>query len=291
MDPDLRDYIDSTAEASAKTRVGIYTLIVASVLLLGGALNSFQSNWMKQRLRALSDPASEYSKAKIKDISGITWTNLTSTNATNINTQNSLYLAVHQKLSDNLFRQYVANTYTVNVPFFGVSFDINDLGILGGIAIVVLMAILYFSLNREYTNLLHTFRVAEQKGLLKHVYTILAMKQVLARPRLPMLEERVNTEEYLAEGSVNRRSGLRAVPRVVIAIPVVILMLVFIQDLSTNVIGSSLSKPYTMAVTLFTLTSLIISSYLCFQCWTIWQQLDHTWKKYLAKLSTADERH
>lgn len=65
----------------------------------------------------------------------------------------------------------------VSVPFLGITFDVNDLGLLGGITFTLLLIWLAFSLKREAANIAITFK-KEGDNLLS-AYTLLSMTQVL----------------------------------------------------------------------------------------------------------------
>lgn len=74
-----------------------------------------------------------------------------------------------------------ANVLLVRIPFFGIGFDVNDLGLLGGITFSVLLILFRFTLWREYNNLRLTFHLAKPEDL-RYCYMCLAMQQVLTVP-------------------------------------------------------------------------------------------------------------
>src|SRR5206468_12598531 len=60
-------------------------------------------------------------------------------------------------------RTYVDNSWVIRVPFFGFSFDVNDLGLLGGIGFLTILVCLRFCLSRELNNLRLSFDVARDR--------------------------------------------------------------------------------------------------------------------------------
>src|SRR5687768_16169060 len=62
---DIQDYLDATSDAAKRTRTASITVVVASVLVFAGLLNSLQNSWMHQRLKASNDIRSPYVAGKI----------------------------------------------------------------------------------------------------------------------------------------------------------------------------------------------------------------------------------
>ncbi len=81
---------------------------------------------------------------------------------------------------DNLEDSFVSRTMNVTAPL-GFSFDLNDLGLIGGLSFLFLMMWLYFSLRREEDNVRLLFDGVES-GLKKEVYKLACMTQVLTIP-------------------------------------------------------------------------------------------------------------
>lgn len=81
-------------------------------------------------------------------------------------------------------KSYVDNTFFVKAPFFGIVFDINDVGLIGGISLICVLVMLRFSLSREIKNLNFAFKEAVAHGQLPDFYYELAMHQVLTIPEM-----------------------------------------------------------------------------------------------------------
>jgi hypothetical protein len=74
--------------------------------------------------------------------------------------------------------------YTVRVPFFGIAFDINDIGILGGFSLWVILVLLRISLRHQIISLRIGFKEAFACDQEKDFYQILAARQVFVFPPL-----------------------------------------------------------------------------------------------------------
>jgi len=62
---EIQDYLDATSDASKRTRFVTLILVVASVLVLVGLLNSLQSQWMLRRMVRLGDIHGSYVQSKL----------------------------------------------------------------------------------------------------------------------------------------------------------------------------------------------------------------------------------
>lgn len=86
-----------------------------------------------------------------------------------------------RQLLDNLRKSFIDHTITVAVPFFGVTLDVNDLGLLGGITFLLVLIWLLFSVRREAENVGAVFRNKTGEEL-SGIYHLLDMAQVLTVP-------------------------------------------------------------------------------------------------------------
>lgn len=97
-----------------------------------------------------------------------------------------------QSARDEYWKQFIARTAFTSSPIPGVSIDVNDLGLIGGISLVLLMMVLVVCLMREHENLyLALYKVRQFARLRDHehgtseanlLYHALVMSQVLASP-------------------------------------------------------------------------------------------------------------
>jgi hypothetical protein len=174
---------------------------------------------------------------------------------------------LHHKRYESLYaaytRTYVENTFMIRVPFFGFTFDVNDLGILGGLALLILLTILRFCLSREINNLELSFLEASGKPLRKF-YHLLAMRQVLTVPQ---------TDRYRPKGF------LLSIPKVLCFLPFAVHLAVTIHDLLTMgmfwetwhtmivVVGDFLLLIFIGGVTFMVITRLLRIDLMWSQCW------------------------
>ncbi len=93
----------------------------------------------------------------------------------------------HEAIKAKEFSKHFAfddNVQFIDLPFFGSAIDVNDLGIVGGISLIVVLLLLRFSLSREIKNLNLSFKQAFYNEKLDYFYHLLAMKQVLTIPEM-----------------------------------------------------------------------------------------------------------
>lgn len=150
---DIQDYLDACGESAKRTRNVIVVLVIATVLVFAALLNSQQSNWMHRRLLKMGDMHSTYVESKLgtypqreKYKDDIAYKDAI---AQYERRYNDLWAAV--------VRTYVDTSLVIRVPFFGFSFDVNDLGFLGGTGFLTILVCLRFCLTREVNNLLLSF--------------------------------------------------------------------------------------------------------------------------------------
>ena len=97
-----------------------------------------------------------------------------------------------QLAREEYLRQFIARNVFTSSPLPGVSIDVNDVGIFGGAALIMLMLVLLVCLMREHENLyLALYKVRQLARLDGHehgtseanlLYHALVMSQVLASP-------------------------------------------------------------------------------------------------------------
>ena len=75
--------------------------------------------------------------------------------------------------------------YTVQIPWFGVEFDINDLGIISGFFLSIIMLVLTYNLGLKYSNLDKLFQYLngiDDLNQRKNAYDLLSFSQILKLP-------------------------------------------------------------------------------------------------------------
>ena len=220
---DIDDYLTATADASSRTRAVLIILVVASVLALTGLFNSLQTQWMHARMMELGNPSSKYMKSKIggppqvqklKDPATYAWAL-------------ELYKKRQEALCTAVETAYVNGSLVILVPFFGFTFDVNDLALLSSIGFLIILSCYRFFLAREIDNLRISFAEARRHSNveLENFYNLLAMRQVFTIPE----------SEY-----INRSTFLRYAPKAITWLPCILLLAIIVHDWLTEWIGQEL---------------------------------------------------
>lgn len=248
---DLQDYLDSTSHSSNRTRAVAIVLLVASVLALVGFLNSFKYGWMLQRMHTISEPNSGYIIEKLGS---------------------SHDEEQYRQFYSAVTKAYVDNALTIRVPFFGFAFDVNDLGLLGGIGFITILFLLSFNLRSENINLRLAFKAAAKLNQLPTFYDLLAMRQVFT---LPYVEDKEKGWRTKVSGS------LRFIPKAICFLPVLVYTFILIHDCwITRETGELINDPHTAILLIYTISFWIAILALAIWCFTRWKRIDELWEEY-----------
>ena len=130
--------VDSFIKSSHLVRYSIITITITSILLFVGHHNSESDSWFNSRMRlaytALHEKVWTYPEGKLsgeKELARI-WAK-----ARNLESED--------EVKDHIRTLEDARTgrlLLVQIPFFGVNHDVNDLGFFGSIALLILMLML-----------------------------------------------------------------------------------------------------------------------------------------------------
>lgn len=184
----LERQIDAAIESSRRTRWTLIVGLFASVVLLASSLaNRPWYNWPKERLTL----ASEFLKNKLSD-----------PHATSDTPSRELELSL-SRASDLLMRyqERFDERMDVNVPLFDVTIDVNDLGLIGGLAMILIAAMLYAAVRRELDNTRHLFGTDDHHQLCR-VFQVLAMHQVMNPVQVSTMSRSHVLSHTFALGSV-----------------------------------------------------------------------------------------
>lgn len=131
------------------------------------------------------------------------------------------------------------NVLSLRIPFFGISFDINDLSLISGITFTIILIWLRLSLWTELNATQQVFERVDVKDLkeVKDYYEYLGTRQVFTIP--------LTFDEQL-EKYGERQWRLMLI--FLIVLPVVLQGLLLANDLYTTNIGISISTPNTIMV-------------------------------------------
>jgi hypothetical protein len=193
----------------------------------------------------------------------------------------------------------------VQVPLFGVSFDVNDLSILGGFSFMVILLWFRFSLWQELRNLRLFFDRAREKQNFRAYFHYLAMHQVLTIPStfmktlyksdsrlrgvfkkvLPFLSLRIFFEDLYRS---DRKFWSRLVT-VLFFLPSIVQFLVLIHDHTTYDIGVWTDE--TLAVVGLAMGSvfLIIILILTFRCISLYYLANKVWESVFQEFKASED--
>jgi hypothetical protein len=249
----IQDYLDASGDASRRTRSVHFILVIASVLVFAGLVNSLQHSWMLARIHVSNDPTAPYVVSKI----GPAPVSPTPTELIAYQNRYREYYAA-------LMKTYVDTHYIVRVPVFGFTVDANDLGMLGGIGFVVIMVVFRFCVSREVDNIVLSFKAAARLKKSLQFYHLLAMRQVFTVPD---------------DGEIKRGAMLLWVPKAFCFAPLVVHLSVTGHDILTAVVGQQLSDLRTRV--LFTCEGLVaaILIALTYQVVSRLRKLDKLWSQ------------
>jgi hypothetical protein len=191
FDHELRAYVEAFKTSSDRSRYAIYVIVVATVLIFIANWNVQDWSWPSVRLRAWYQPERP---AKDKPaVNAVTPQGLNPIQRSPAPTEFFNGDAEQLRIArDEYLRQFTSRTLLTPSPIPGVSIDVNDLGLIGGISLALLLLLLCFSLNRQHENLyLALFKVRRISEGEDHsrgdsrsnlLYHALAMTQVLSFP-------------------------------------------------------------------------------------------------------------
>lgn len=163
-------------------------------------------------------------------------------------------------------RGYVENVRFVKAPFFGIAFDVNDLGLIGGIGLIIILLLLRHSLSREVKSLNKSFTEARRTGAQQfyHFYHILAMKLVFTIPEMK---------------GETRNKLLALSGKLICVLPFAVFLLAVGYDW-VSVVRLGLFKLPQVWLQLVIETALLgIIGYLSYRCWKKFNDLDNVWEK------------
>ncbi len=231
---DIQDFLEATGDSSKRTRTVAILLIVASVMILAGLLNSLDHSWMHARVMEFGVLDSEYVAKKIGEMPDAKLTADSLATVWGVSTYESaveVYANRHLAFYRALCAAYVDSGFLLRVPFFGFVLDVNDLGLVGGIALLILLGVYQLAVSREIDNLAISFR--EAKGRERQLYLLLAMRQVFTIPQ----------SAFIKKGFF-----LRHAPKAILLLPVLAQGSVVGHDWWTSVVGRQLGQTHTAIV-------------------------------------------
>lgn len=156
---------------------------------------------------------------------------------------------------DNLIESQSENLQLVNIPILGIAFDINNLGFISGMVLCSLMLLLYLSMVRESRNLKTLFTHGWRDDNIddRRLYELLSMYQVLTVP----------LKLYSPDKTMDKLT--RKLVYFIFALPVMVLVLIFLYDLHTFKVGASLNPLLTFVTSSSTFLMLAFVSFIAYK--------------------------
>jgi len=206
---------------------------------------------------------------------------------------------VHRAEMDNLLQVYnkgwVENALFIRVPILGLSFDVNWMAVISGLAFSILYFLLYHSLSRERKNLKLLFKLAKKRRYNRvDFYQLLSMEQVLTVPN--------SIDEFIVSNEKNRIitaslwSKLKYVLKLLITlvpiiVPLGILALILWYDYKTTDIGNSINQNLMIFHRELSIFVLVLNIVMCFVCVWEWYHVNHRWTKEAKKIKKLLTNH
>lgn len=329
----VKEYLESAAEASRRTRFITITMTVASVLVLVSVLNSTDAGWISLRIDALQRKKL-YAVKKFPllcaclDVAQHHCDTLTTKEKTDVqltffeleqlrkvkgdrDAENEAKARLQEICTEEtarlngfteaLIRSSAETKYTVRVPFFGAAFDVNDVGILAGVGLLVVLVLLRLSLRSLIINIRVGFKKAFDVNEEKDFYDVLASRQVFTFP--PVADKRqevVRMQGWIEkhwrkrwrglatdEWSANRTKTLRFIPHLLSLVPTLFYGLQFYNDLNSSHYGFYLHSGRTWL--LLILEGIFLGAIFVFGVWCItkWNELDKIWDYFEELIRTG----
>jgi hypothetical protein len=273
--------------------------------LFTGLLNSFDDAWMFNRIEQLGDVNSPYTQKVL----GLECTPEIKDDCQKKLESNPQKLMYFNTLYQNLIKSTVDNVYIIRVPFFGVAFDINDLGLLGGLGLFIILTMLRLSLRSYIVSLRIGFKSVFNSELAYNFYDVLASRQVFVFPPLNDEDQDPNEakskiekwwetssigKKYksfrkqentnLAKGwAVNQYAPLRLVPKVITISPFFVHLCYVITDYQSLETGALINPHRAKLGFMLSLFFLILILMLSVWCISKWNEIDRLWEYYNKK--------
>lgn len=191
----------------------------------------------------------------------------------------NLLLKTEESLRTTL-RNRRDNVLTLRIPFFGISFDINDLSLISGITFTIILIWLRLSLWTELNSTQQVFERVDLKDPkeVKDYYEYLGTRQVFTIP--------LSFDEQLKKYGERQ---WRLMIKLLIALPVALQGLLLANDLYTTDIGVSISTPNTIMVLISGFFFLATTFVLMFSCLSIVSAINHHWQEQARRIKKLQE--
>lgn len=186
-DVDFTRYLDGVNSDSQRTRAVVFVLVAALLLIFTAYRNTAFPDWTNARLARLQQAAlcletnlnsDECEASKQYALGFLGWPD---NEAGNLRGK-ELDLELREQI--NAFIRQRTDALSLRLPFFGITIDMNDLGVICGLLLIAILYVLFASLKSETDDL----EIARDKamtlpdGKRQDSEKLLRMAQVLAPP-------------------------------------------------------------------------------------------------------------
>jgi hypothetical protein len=274
-DFELGQHVHAFKSASDRVRYFLVTIAVACILIFAGYRNSHPDGWTNSRVKlariALKNEVWNPAALRPKTEDDPALVKLASDWAFRRSLGSKAELQGHLGRLEEI---QLENVYIMRMPFLGIGFDINDLGIFSALGLSLLMLMLLFSMSRQHQNLFLCLwkvrqlcaRDAEHgKGQSKAnlLYHSLAMAQLFTKP------------PTLARWRKNAFAGL---PKLLFLMPLFMQGLLLFHDIETIDFGLSINPKATVIGLIFEGLSVAFIAGCTLVCWLYSRAADQRWR-------------
>lgn len=259
----ITEIIKVAGQSSSRSRVVMMITVIIAILTFASFWNSRQASWLNERIHILED--AKRMQAWNDSLETFYWGKI---NERDRYVQVRKYcikrvIDSREDLTDliSIYRRaYLENTLIVRVSFFGASFDVNDIGTIGGIAFTIVLLVLYFALVRENDNIaivrfmIESLENNEANNKLKLIYyNYIAMEQVLTIPK--------PTNQYKKHPIF-----IKIFPKIFFVLPLIVHLIVWSHDFVTFDLGTQVNQSIAMGSMLGSGISAIVIVFLTGFC-------------------------
>jgi hypothetical protein len=318
----LGQYVEASADSASRARTIMIVMITASVLTFFAYWNTRPDAWLTGRINKANtalwffNPVTKARFTEEELARNLDEARKKFPNPENVPSAEALKDARDfinaRKIDDrDLLVDYIEHLRTVQLeqvttlhaPFFGVFFDVNDLGIFSGFTFTVILLWFRFSLVRERDNLRQVFASANELGIdyHHHCYHLISMRQVLTIPPTAhqppkaagaVKSKRATTTKALKvkkdkvdDSTENRSSNVlghglwRILPVALILLPAAVYLRLATHDLQTIDLGITINWWNSFYLILFDVIFLIAIVWITILCLRLSFEVDAEWIK------------
>jgi hypothetical protein len=258
-------YLSAFKESASRVRYVIFLIAVVTILIFVAYRNSRQDGWLNSRVRVAqaalaADADARFGKELIQAAKRLA-------ELRGLDSEES-----RKKALDLIEELRMNNVFIVRMPLIGTAFDVNDLGLLSSICMVILYTILIFSLARHHENLfLALWKIKrvfdpetkeDGQSLANLLYHALAMAELFSTP--PSLARW-------------RWRGGFMLFSVAVFIPVVLQCSILVYDLRTIDYGLLISKSVAISSISIQAICVLVVLLLAICCFIYSRSMDIQW--------------